>query len=235
MSAPAPPGRLEKVRGRPLAKVCGLTHPDDVRAARDAGADYLGLVFAPSPRRVDAGRAAELTAGAPDARWVGVFSGSRPAEILAIAGRLPLRIVQLHGDEDLEVADALRAAGVETWQAVGVGEPPAWDALQRRVAVLAPRVDAVLLDRRREGRSGGGGVPFRWTGMPSAVREILAGTRFVLSGGIDAANAAAAIRELAPDVVDSSSRLESSPGRKDPERVAAFLRSVRGASPTAVS
>jgi phosphoribosylanthranilate isomerase len=64
--------------------------------------------------------------------------------------------------------------------------------------------------------------------MPPAVRGLLAGTRFVLSGGLTADNVAAAVRELAPDVVDASSGLERAPGRKDPARVAAFVRSARG-------
>jgi phosphoribosylanthranilate isomerase len=216
-------------RGRsPLAKVCGLTDPDDARAAHEAGADYLGLVFASSPRRVDAARAAGVAAAAPGARWVGVFAGAAAAEILRLAERVPFAIAQLHDDGDPELADALRARGLEAWQAVGVDEPPAWDALAGRIRTVAARADAVLLDRRRSGRSGGGGVPFRWEGMPPAVRGLLAGTRFVLSGGLTADNVAAAVRELAPDVVDASSGLERAPGRKDPARVAAFVRAARG-------
>jgi phosphoribosylanthranilate isomerase len=213
----------------PRAKVCGLTRGDDARAVLDAGADYLGLVFAEGPRRVDPARAAEIARAAPAARWVGVFAGSPAADILALAGRVPFRVVQLHGDETPETAGALRAAGLEVWQAVGVDEPPAWDAVAGRLEALAGRADAVLLDRRRDGRSGGGGVPFRWAGVPARVRGLLAATRFVLSGGLTPDNVAAAVRELAPDVVDASTGLERRPGRKDPARVAAFVRAAHGA------
>ena len=212
----------------PRAKVCGLTHAADARAALEAGADYLGLVFAGGPRRVDPGRAAEVARAAPEARWVGVFAGSAPADILGLAERVPFRVVQLHGDEAPAIADALRAAGLEVWQAVGVDEPPAWDAVAERLEALAGRADAVLLDRRRDGRSGGGGIPFRWAGVPARVRGLLAATRFVLSGGLTPDNVAHAVRVLAPDVVDASSGLEGAPGRKDPARVAAFVRAARG-------
>jgi phosphoribosylanthranilate isomerase len=207
-------------------KVCGLTRPEDARAALAAGADYLGLVFAESRRRVDVPAARRLVAAAPGARWVGVFAGEPADAILAAADGAGLRIAQLHGDEGPAVVEELVAAGLEVWQAVGVDEPPDWERVARRLAELDGRVAMVLLDRRAEGRMGGGGLPIAWGAAPSTLSAGLARSRLGLSGGLSARNVGAALACIAADLVDASSALESQPGVKD---VASMRRFVEAA------
>ena len=211
-------------------KVCGITREEDALAGHQAGADYLGLVFAPSPRRVGVERARRIASAAPAATWVGVFAGARAGKILGAAAAVPFRCVQLHGEDDLQALGELRAAGLEVWRAVGVAEPAEWSALEALLAELEGRVDGVLLDHRGHAGTGGTGIPFDWDGMPSPVRELLRGARFGVSGGLCAENVAHAIARLRPDLVDASSRLEDSPGRKDADRVRRFVHAAREAA-----
>jgi phosphoribosylanthranilate isomerase len=215
-------------------KVCGLVRPEDARAALEAGADYLGLVFADSHRRVKPSEARSMVDALPGEWWVGVFAGWTADRILAVAREARLGTVQLHGDEETATADALRAAGLAVWQAVGVSEPPDWSVVRGRLAELDGRVDLVLLDRRMAGRMGGGGAPFAWRSAPGSLSEVLSRSRLGLSGGLSAENVGDALASLPAALVDASSALESSPGVKDPERVRRFViasRAARGAGP----
>lgn len=214
----------------PRIKICGMTREEDGRAAVSARADYLGLVFAESPRRVSVDAARRLARSLPAARWVGVFAGSPVEEILETARAVPLTIVQLHGEADDTAVSGVAAAGLEIWRAVPVGDAGDWEEVEERLAKLAGRVDALVLDRAVGGRAGGGGVPFDWKAMPSKARARLERTRFVLSGGLSAENVGLAIGLLRPDVVDVSSGVEAFPGRKDPDRIVRFVRAARAAA-----
>jgi phosphoribosylanthranilate isomerase len=216
-------------------KICGVTRPDDARSAVEAGADYLGVVFAESPRRVDPDGARRLVTAAPGAAWVGVFRGWDRNRVLDTARDVGLRIVQLHGDEEPTVARDLASAGLEVWQAVGVDDPPDWDAVERRMRDLKEVADLILLDRRTARGMGGGGVPFAWRSAPSWLALRLARSRFGISGGLSAANVAAALACLPATLVDASSGLESARGQKDPDRVRGFVRAARDATPTSRS
>lgn len=197
-------------------KICGITSEDAARSAVDAGADHLGLVFCPSPRRVTAERAAALTRAVP-AAWVGVFEDAPPEEIARVAGELGLAAVQLHGAESPAECRAVRAlTGVPVWKAVASGgESAGYEAA----------VDVLLLD----GARGGSGRPLDWGGIrerfPAARRVV----PLLLAGGLDPDNVARAIGEAEPDGVDASSRLETRPGVKDPRLVAEFVRRAREA------
>ncbi|HUP20621.1 MAG TPA: phosphoribosylanthranilate isomerase [Gemmatimonadota bacterium] len=198
-------------------KVCGLTEPAGARAAREAGADFLGIVFAPgSPRRLDPARAAALVARVP-AAWVGVFVDPVPSDVARIAGALELAAVQLHGDESPDRCREIRAAaGVPVWKALGPGAGPLED--------WAEAVDAVLLDS-----GAGGGRPLPWRDLAARLERRRPAVPLFLAGGLEASNVAEAIAVLAPDGVDASSRLERSPGLKDPARVRAFVAAARAA------
>jgi phosphoribosylanthranilate isomerase len=210
-------------------KVCGITAIEDARAALAAGADYLGLIFAESPRRVSVEGAGRIVAAVPEVAWVGVFSGARVEEILETAAAVPLALVQLHGDGDDSAIDPLRSGGLGVWRAIGVPEPADWPAVESRLAELVCRVDALLLDRRAAGREGGGGMPFDWKGLPAGARALLARERFVLSGGLSPENVGTAIERLGPDVVDVNSGVEASPGRKDAQLMRRFVCAARAA------
>lgn len=202
-------------------KVCGLTDAAAARAA--AGADRAGLVFAPSPRRVDADRAARLVADVA-AAWVGVFVDPDPAAVVALADRLDLATVQLHGDETPETCRRIReATGREVWKAVR------WDAHPDAVEAWAESVDAFLVDAGDGGRLGGTGRTLPWEELAERWARERRRIPMILAGGLDPDNVAEAVAIVDPDGVDASSRLEREPGRKDPGLVRAFVRAARSA------
>jgi phosphoribosylanthranilate isomerase len=227
--APAEQGHRATLEKTVHVKVCGLTRAADARAARDAGADYLGLVFAESPRRVDVEAARRLVEAVPEAAWVGVFAGWDVGRTLAAARGLGLGTVQLHGDEDATTARDLRRAGLVVWQAFGVTVPADWEALGRRLVELAARVDLVLLDRRTADGMGGRGAAFDWRSAPPELAGLLPRSRLGLSGGLSPANVAEALACLPAALVDASSSLESAPGVKDPDRMRRFVGAARAA------
>ncbi|MBN1557237.1 MAG: phosphoribosylanthranilate isomerase [Lentisphaerae bacterium] len=197
-------------------KICGLTCAEDARIALDAGADYLGFVFYPdSPRAVTAPRAAAILAalGRP-CRAVGVFVNAVPDEVARVAAACGLHAVQIHGDEP---ADAFAGFPVPVWRAVRCGtegvrpDPAAWPA-QRYV------VDAAV-----PGRYGGTGVRADW----ERAARLAAAQPVMLAGGLTPDNVAGAVRTVRPLGVDVSGGVEAAPGRKDPARLAAFIRGAR--------
>jgi phosphoribosylanthranilate isomerase len=199
-------------------KICGITSEEAARSAIESGADHLGLVFCPSPRRVTVEGAAALTRAVP-AAWVGVFAGMPPGEVARTAVALGLAAIQLHGEESPEDCRAVRElAGIPVWKAVRgdiEGEESGYEAA----------VDALLLDAR----GGGTGRVLDWTRVGErfpASRRIVP---LLLAGGLSPENVARAIRGACPDGVDASSRLEASPGVKDPHLVEQFVRRARDA------
>ncbi|HJU86577.1 MAG TPA: phosphoribosylanthranilate isomerase [Gemmatimonadota bacterium] len=199
-------------------KICGITSEEAARSAVDSGADHLGLIFCPSPRRVTEERAAALMRAVP-AAWVGVFAGASPAEVVRTAMALGLSAIQLHGEESPEECRAVRElTGIPVWKALH-GEPEGVEE------GYEPAVDALLLDARR----GGSGRALDWAGIGKrfpASRRIVP---LLLAGGLSPENVARAMDEARPDGVDASSRLEASPGVKDPRLVEEFVRRARDA------
>lgn len=199
-------------------KVCGLTRPEDAVAARQAGAVFGGLVFAPeSPRRVTEGEARAIRDAAGLA-WVGVFVNESPAHVADLARRLGLHAVQLHGEESPAEVRALRpllSPGCAIWKAI-------------RVRDQVPRVedtgaDRLLLDAWRPDRRGGTGARFDWRlvkGHPDR-------HRLILSGGLTPESAAAA-DATGVAALDVNSGVEERPGIKSPARMAAFFAALRG-------
>ena len=200
-----------------VRKVCGLTTAADAGHAIRAGANAVGMIFyPPSPRSVSIEQAKEIaTAVPPGVRRVGVFVNESSSRIADIVGFVPLDVAQMHGDETPEDCMALRdaASGVEIWKAFRVGPDFDPDVL------VDYNVDAVLLDTAKAGQYGGTGETFAWERVVSLSRS----HRLILSGGLGPSNVVEAIRAVEPWGVDASSKLESEPGRKDPERVTQFL------------
>ncbi len=192
-------------------KVCGLTRPEDAEAAAAAGATHGGLVFAPSPRRLDAARAKGIRHAA-DLQWVGVFAGHRPHEVAALAEHLELDTVQLHGgesDQDLEETRRRLPGRVALWRAVPVNGaiPP-----------LVGPADRWLLD----GQCGGSGRIFDW-GLLGGIDRPEA---CIVGGGLDPDNVGA-VPEVGIDFFDVSSGVETSPGLKDRPLIRRFLAARR--------
>jgi phosphoribosylanthranilate isomerase len=210
-----------------LVKICGLSTPETLDAALQAGADLVGFVrFAQSPRHVEleAGRSLSAQARGKALR-VALVVDADDDGLAATIEALDPDILQLHGSETPERAAAIRARfGRPVMKAIGVAEPA--DLAQ---VGLHAGADHLLLDakppRTAGALPGGNGLAFDW--------RLLAGLdpalRFMLSGGLNPGNVAAAIGLTGARAVDVSSGVESRPGKKDPAKIDAFVTSARAA------
>ncbi len=201
---------------RTRVKICGFTRPDDALEAARLGVDAVGLVFYDrSPRHVDVEQAREIAQALPAfVTTVGLFVDAAPAEIEAVLARVPLGLLQFHGDES--PADCERY-GLPFIKAVRMAEGV---DLQRE----AERFQAacgLLLDAWHPAVPGGTGERFDWARIPPDLPLPV-----ILAGGLRPDNVAAAIRQVRPWAVDVSSGVESAKGIKDPAKMAAFLREV---------
>jgi phosphoribosylanthranilate isomerase len=205
-------------------KICGVTRADDATAVVAAGVDFIGVNFWPNSKRyVPRERAPAVTDAARAAgtvQVVGVFVNARIEDIAAIAREVALDAVQLHGDETpQDVAAIAQDTGCAIWKAVAVGRRSDLDRLD------AWPVHAILLDTPTAGRGGSGRV-FDWR-LAHDARRAYPTRRFVLAGGLAPDNVRAAIDAVSPWAVDVASGIESTPGVKDPAKLAAFIAAVR--------
>ncbi len=225
-------------------KICGTTNREDALAAVNAGADAVGFVFAPSTRRITPEAAAPIAAALPRSiDRVGVFVNESAERIAEIAQQVGLTVVQLHGDETPEFAGTLfRDAGgrrsgrarLRVFKAVSVF--PGVETLLRNFA-RSGSVDGVLLDSvvvhpaetggGTETIRGGTGVTFDWRRTAEFLPGIAERTRVILAGGLSPSNVVEAVRTLRPWGVDVCSGVEAKPGRKDHEKIWAFVSAVR--------
>ncbi len=211
-------------------KICGTTNFDDARLAVEAGANALGFVFAPSPRQITPEQAREIIAQLPaTVDKVGVFVNESAERIRDLAKAVGLTAVQLHGDEDVEFARALTAGSNGGGVLRVIKAVPVQGGFGARMRAFAERahVHAVLLDTASSLR-GGSGQTWDWRSiaefMPRQADERL---RIILAGGLNPANARAAITFVRPWGVDVVSGVEREPGRKDPTKLQAFISAVR--------
>jgi len=217
-----------------LAKVkfCGMTRPQDAALAGEIGASYIGVVFADGPRRVTPiqGRAI-LDAVGSMAKRVGVFGTNSPEEIEKASHEARLDVVQLHADPTTADVRAVRMKfSGEVWAAIRIAGshiPPESES-------LFTTADAIVLDSRSERhvrserRLGGTGEPLPWNELAVDLARDRGSAAVVLAGGLKPGNVASAVRTLAPDVVDVSSGVESSPGVKDPWLMREFYAAASG-------
>jgi phosphoribosylanthranilate isomerase len=191
-----------------MVKICGITNREDALAAIDGGASALGFNFyPPSPRYIAPDDAAAIAAGLTAEVWkVGVFVDESPDAVLRTAAQVGLDVAQLHGSE----SPAQYPRGIRVWKAFRVGQSFSLPA-------NGP-AEAVLLDGPASGQV------FDWARVPQGLGKL------ILAGGLDAGNVREAIEQLHPWGVDACSRIESSPGRKDRLKMAAFLQAALGAS-----
>ncbi|MGK6355241.1 phosphoribosylanthranilate isomerase [Sphingomonas sp. DT-207] len=205
------------------AKICGLSTPETLDAAVRHGAAQVGFVFfPPSPRSLGFDRAAGLAERVPDiVRKVGVFVDPDDALLDAAIAAARLDAVQLHKTAPERIAVIRARTGREVWAAV----PVKTRADLAAAASFAGAADRILYDAKTpEGAAlpGGMGLRFDWT-LLQAHRHPLP---WALSGGLDPANVPEAIRVTGATMVDVSSGVESAPGIKDVDKIAAFLKAV---------
>lgn len=210
----------------PNIKVCGLTCTADALACADLGVNWLGLNFHPgSPRKVDPAIAAEIVATLPaTCAAVGLFVGRPPSEVRAIAGSVGIPILQLHGDEPPE--DLVALADFTLVRAFRIGDVAAIDRLNdylERCRTLGREPDHVLVDGYLPGQAGGTGQSIGLT----LLDQLPTIPGLILAGGLTPENVADRVVRVRPWMVDVASGVESSPGRKDPARVRAFVAAVR--------
>jgi phosphoribosylanthranilate isomerase len=212
-------------------KICGITNLEDALTAVEAGADALGFVFyEKSPRNVDPETVREIVEALPtEIDRVGVFVNQPEDAICAVAEQARLSAIQMHGhNEDPRVADLVVARRPDLKIVAGISmrqpRPESW-AMMWRTDV----VHAFLVDSGDSSKNGGTGETFDWQAGRKSVELIASLGRVVLAGGLTHANVTQAVCMLRPWGVDVSSGVESSPGKKDPEKVKAFVTVVRQA------
>ena len=196
-------------------KICGVTRLEDALAAARLGADALGFNFWPgSKRHLDAATARRIISRLPPfVTPVGVFVNQSEGEMRAIAGETGIQVFQLHGEEPPELCARLPLPVVK---AIPV------DQVRTLSKLLSYEVQAFLLDTPSRGY-GGSGEPFDWS-LAEGVSDV---APVVLAGGLTPENVGAAIRAVRPWAVDVASGVESSPGVKNPGRMARFVSAVR--------
>jgi phosphoribosylanthranilate isomerase len=208
-------------------KICGNTTLEDAQLAAEAGADAVGFVFAPSPRRVTATQVAAITPYlAMGLEKIGVFVDATLEEICATVRDCGLTGVQLHSEAGSDLSARLRESfGMELRILRVVHFGP--EAAEHAAAITADKnVDAILVDSRTKTAVGGTGVAFDWT---SARETLFQSTeaRLVAAGGLTPDNVVKAIATLRPWGVDVVSGVEMAPGRKDPQKVRDFIANAR--------
>lgn len=205
-------------------KICGLSTPETLDAALKHGASYVGLVFfAKSPRNIPPDQAGALAARvAGRAKVVGLFVDPDDEAIARVRQHVTLDVIQLHGDESPALTARLAIAnGLEVWKALPVRSTADLAAAQNYRGVA----HRILYDAKPPTGSdlpGGNGLRFDW--------ELLRGhghpLPWALSGGLDADNLAEAVRVTGATLLDVSSGVESAPGVKDVDKIAAFLQAA---------
>lgn len=226
-----PNGSCRRLRGRrgsteydgtlivTAVKICGITRQSDAAAAARYGAHAIGLNFyAKTPRKIAIGPAREIAAALPPfMSAVGLFVNPTAAEVREVLAAVKLDLLQFHGEETPGFCGGfglpfIKAARVKA----------GLDLIQYARDYRAAR--GLVLDAFVDGTHGGTGTAFDWSLIPSGLPLPI-----VLSGGLNPANVAAAIRRVSPWAVDVSSGVEVSPGIKDPQKIAAFMKEVRSA------
>ena len=203
---------------RTRVKICGITRPADARAAAEAGADAIGLVFyPPSPRYLSAERAVEIRDALPPfVQTVALFVNPDAAQVAQAIGRVRPAMLQFHGEESPQFCAQFGTPYVKACRVkAGV------DLLEYLRSFSSAA--AWLLDSHVE-EYGGVGERFDWSVVPRRLERPL-----ILSGGLAPENVAEAIRRVRPWGVDVSSGVESAKGIKDPAKIAAFIAEVRNA------
>jgi phosphoribosylanthranilate isomerase len=205
-----------------LVKICGLSTPETLKAAVQAGADYVGLVhFEKSPRHlslVEAARLRELVP--PQVKTVLLVVNPSPDTLAKAVREVRPDVVQFHGSETPEALAYFRAVtGIAAWRALGVKDA----ATLADAARFHGAADRLLFDAPASGLPGGNGTRFDW----DLLKAYKAPTLWGLAGGLTPANVADAIRLTGAPLVDTSSGVESAPGIKNVDRIAAFCKAAR--------
>ena len=208
-------------------KICGNTNLEDARFAAECGADAIGFVFAPSPRRVEADQVRQITQRLPaELEKYGVFVDAEFDEIVSTVEKCGLTGVQLHRSADEGVplrlkqhfAGRINILQVLNYKALG---------FEQQLKELSQNEDPVLVDSSTAKAVGGTGTSFDWKDARNTLQRTAPKLRLIAAGGLAPENVKEAIEILQPWGVDVVSGVESKPGKKDPKRVQAFIENSR--------
>ena len=201
-------------------KICGITNTADAEVAVAAGADALGFImYRKSPRWVEPAVARSIIAGLPPfVLPVGVFVNAEAERVRILMDECGFALAQLHGDESALYCQDLGRPVLKALRLKNRGTFLALAEFQGRA-----NVRGVLIDAFSDQAYGGTGQTVDWTLAEEAARS----TPIILAGGLNPANVAGAIRLVRPYGVDVSSGVEKSPGKKDPDKVRAFVEAAR--------
>lgn len=209
---------------RQAIKVCGVRTVEHALAAANAGADYIGMIFAPGRRQIDQATAQAIVAALQETaalvQTVGVFVNEAAATINSIAATVGLDVVQLSGDEREDYVAALR---LPVFKTIRLTNDPGEHAWQQQAMAHPARV-RLLIDAHVPGSYGGAGVVADW----QRAMQIATTTPLLLAGGLNSTNVAAAIETVKPWGVDVSSGVETD-GIKDKAKITAFVAAARTA------
>jgi len=212
-------------------KICGNTSLADTQMAVDAGADAVGFVFAPSPRRVTPEQVAAIVPSLPvSIEKIGVFVDADFAATAAAVEQCKLTGVQLHSESTDERTAQLRerfGARLRILRVIHFGD----DAARRlQLASGDSNIDCLLIDSRTATAVGGTGIAFDWKAARAAIFTSESPLKLIAAGGLTPDNVTQAIATLSPWGVDVVTGVESSPGRKDQSKVRAFVANARAAA-----
>lgn len=202
-------------------KICGITNRADARSAADCGVNALGFIFyTKSPRYVPPEQARWIMDQIPETIIrVGVFVNQPAEEIKEVARFCRLHLIQLHGDETPWFCSQFPASRlIKAFAPIMTEDFQRWEACRFR---------GILIDARRPGIYGGTGEKADW-GLARKARKL---GPVILAGGLGEENVAEAVQAAAPRALDLNSGLESSPGKKDPEKVRRMMKIIRDFHP----
>jgi len=218
-------------------KICGNTSLEDARFAAECGADAVGFVFAPSPRRVEAELVRKITAQLPpQLEKYGVFVDAGFDEIVSTVAACGLTGVQIHRSLDVSLPSRLRQHFAQFPGRIGIlrvlhykHQAP---VIEQQLKELGHNdaLDGVLVDSSTARAVGGTGTSFNWLEARNSFRWAAPHLRLIAAGGLAPENVKQAIQTLRPWGVDVVSGVESAPGKKDPAKVQAFIRSAQEAA-----
>ncbi|HEV2599759.1 phosphoribosylanthranilate isomerase [Sphingopyxis sp.] len=206
----------------PLVKICGLKTPEEVDAAIRHGATHIGLnLYAPSPRYIDLKTAADLRrrAGQGGVKVALLLVNASQQETGDALSKVRPDIIQFHGNETPEwLAAVKRLVPAEVWKAVGLKDAGTLERIQQYRGIA----DRILFDAPAAAMPGGTGTRFDWSLLKNHRHMMDWG----VAGGLTPGNVAQAIAETGAPLVDVSSGVESAPGVKDVDKIAAFLKAA---------
>ena len=204
---------------RTRVKICGITRIEDANAAAQVGADAIGFVFDPkSPRHITPDQAQTIAHQLPPfVTVVGLFVNAAPDTIETVLSRVPLDLLQFHGNETPQQCRRYHrpyVKAIHMQSGVNLTEK----------ARLYADAEGLLLDTQVADVAGGSGQVFDWSLVPAGL-----GKPIILAGGLTPENVAAAIQKVHPFAVDVSSGVEMAKGIKDAAKISAFIEAVRKA------